>query len=104
VIVQEGIATIDKVDNAPAEPMVYMIDGIPVGGMYRVNDQRDALGNLNASGMRFTGMCDEMEDECGQWQKINDCNFRSHGLIAAIAALASAHEEYATSEQDHAAA
>lgn len=94
VIVQEGIATIDQVEGAAAEPMVYMIDGIPVGGMYRVNDQRDNLGNLNASGMRFTGMCDETEDECGKWKKINDCHFRSHGIIAALAALATAREKY----------
>jgi glutamate--cysteine ligase len=41
VIIQEGIPTIDVVDAKPAEPMVYMIDGVPVGGMYRVNGQRE---------------------------------------------------------------
>jgi glutamate--cysteine ligase len=108
VIVQEGIPTTDVVEGAPAEPMVYMLDGIPVGGMYRVNDQRDNFGNLNASGMRFTGMCDEAEDDCGQWKKMNDCYFRSHGIIAALAALASARETYsvpeATLENGHEAA
>ncbi len=94
VIIQEGIATIDKVDGAPAEPMVYMIDGIPVGGMYRVNSQRDAMNNLNATGMHFTGMCDESEDECGKWKKVQNCNFRSHGIIASIAALAAGREKY----------
>ena len=95
VIIQEGIPTIDVVENAPAEPMVYMIDGVPVGGMYRINDQRDALGNLNAAGMRFTGMCDESEDDCGKWKKVQNCNFHAHGLIASIAALAAGREEYA---------
>ncbi len=94
VIIQEGIPTIDIVENAPAEPMVYMIDGIPVGGMYRINDQRDALGNLNAAGMRFTGMCDETEDECGKWKKMPNCNFNAHGIIASIAAIAAARERY----------
>jgi glutamate--cysteine ligase len=94
VIIQEGIPTIDTVDDAPAEPMVYMIDGTPVGGMYRTNDQRDALGNLNAAGMRFTGMCDETEDENGTWLRIYNCDFRSYGIIAAIAALAAAREKY----------
>src|SRR5207253_2175522 len=37
VIVQEGIATVDRVNDKPAEPMIYLIDGIPTGGMYRVN-------------------------------------------------------------------
>lgn len=94
VIIQEGIATIDVIENSPAEPMIYMIDGIPVGGMYRLNDQRDALNNLNATGMRFTGMCDESEDECGKWKKMPNCNFRSHSIIASIAALAAGREKY----------
>lgn len=94
VIIQEGIPTIDVVDGNPAEPMIYMIDGIPVGGMYRVNNERDAYGNLNAAGMRFTGMCDEGEDECGKWKSVDNCHFRSFGIIAAIAALAAAREDY----------
>ncbi len=96
VIIQEGIVTIDTVDGKPAEPMVYMLDGIPVGGMYRVNGARDATGNLNASGMEFTGMCDEAEDECGKWKSVDDCNFRSFGIVAAIAALAAPREDYLT--------
>lgn len=94
VILQEGVATIDTVENAPAEPMVYMIDGVPVGGMYRINENRDQFVNLNATGMRFTGMCDELEDPCGKWQKVPSCNFRSHGIIASIAALAAGREKY----------
>ncbi len=94
VIIQEGIETVDIVEGAPAEPMVYMIDGIPVGGMYRINGGRDSQNNLNAAGMRFTGMCDEVEDECGRWKKMSNFNFRSHGIIASIAALAAAREEY----------
>lgn len=100
VIIQEGIATIDTVEGKPAEPMVYMIDGVPVGGMYRVNGQRDAHSNLNATGMEFTGMCDEMEDECGRWKSVEGCNFRSFGLIAALAALAAPREDYAAVKDD----
>jgi glutamate--cysteine ligase len=95
VIIQEGIPTTDLIDGKPAEPMVYMIDGVPVGGMWRVNGERDALSNLNAAGMEFTGMCDETEDECGQWKAVNDCNFRSFGIVAALAALAASREDYA---------
>lgn len=94
VIIQEGVVTVDTVDGKPAEPMVYMIDGIPVGGMWRVNGSRDVENNLNAAGMEFTGMCDETEDECGQWKSVDDCNFRSFGIVAALAALAAARENY----------
>ena len=94
VTIQEGIPTVDLISDKPAEPMVYLIDGIPVGGMYRVNSQRDAFNNLNASGMEFTGMCDEVEDDCGKWKTVENCHFRSFGIIAAIAALAAANENY----------
>lgn len=94
VIIQEGIETIDMVENSPAEPMVYMIDGIPTGGIYRFNSQRNMQNNLNAAGMSFTGMCDESEDELGKWKKVKNCNFHAHGLIASIAALAAAREKY----------
>jgi glutamate--cysteine ligase len=98
VIIQEGIPTADIVAGKPAEPMVYMIDGVPIGGMFRVNGERDAFGNLNASGMEFTGMCDEVEqDVCGEWKSVQDCHFRSYGIVAAIAALAAAREDYSQS-------
>ncbi len=94
VIIQEGVPTVDHIDGKPAEPMVYMIDGVPVGGMYRVNAMRDAFTNLNAAGMEFAGMCDEAEDDCGRWTSVQDCHFRSFGIVAAIAALAAAREDY----------
>ena len=94
VIIQEGIPTIDRVDGKVAEPLVYIIDGVPIGGMYRVNGERDEYNNLNAAGMEFTGMCDETEDECGQWKAVENCHFRSYGIVAAIAALAAAREDY----------
>lgn len=96
VIVQEGIPTIDRVENAVAEPMLYLVDGVPVGGAYRINTERDALSNLNASGMRFAGMCDQAE--CGEQAKnrvvITDCNFCVFGLVATLSALAASREMY----------
>lgn len=95
VIVQEGVATIDTVQGKSAEPMVYMLDGIPIGGMFRVNGARDAYGNLNAAGMEFTGMCDESEEVVDCRQPVRECHFRAYGLIAALAALAAGRERYA---------
>ncbi len=94
VIIQEGVPTLDVVNGKPAEPMVYIVDGVPIGGMYRVNGERDALSNLNAAGMEFTGMCDEIEMEGNRWKSVRDCNFRAYGIVAAIAGLAAAREEY----------
>lgn len=94
VVIQEGIPTIDVVDGAPAEPMLYLMDGHAVGGAYRVNRERDAQGNLNATGMEFVGMCDEGEDGKA---KMPSCHFGALGLIAELASLAAPREEYGES-------
>lgn len=91
VIIQEGVPTVDRIDGAPAEPMVYLTDGHAVGGAFRVNDQRDAQNNLNASGMRFVGMCDESENGVA---RMKSCQFGAMGLIAELASLAAPREEY----------
>ena len=53
VIVQEGVYTFETVDDAVAEPVVYMIDHFVVGGFYRVHTARGKDENLNAPGMQF---------------------------------------------------
>ncbi len=96
VIIQEGIPTIDRAEDTVAEPMIYLVDGIPVGGAYRINTERDAFSNLNASGMRFVGMCDEAEcgEEAKNKVKVPDCNLHVFGLVATLAALSASHEIY----------
>ncbi len=101
VIVQEGVPTADRISGKPAEPMIYLVDGIPVGGMYRVNGGRDAYINLNAAGVEFTGMCDEQETVRDCRQPVRDCNFRSFGLIAALAALAVPRERLPKTGEKH---
>lgn len=91
VVIQEGIPTIDAIDTAPAEPMLYLVDGHAVGGAYRVNKARDAQGNLNATGMEFVGMCDASESGPAP---MLDCHFGALGLIAELASLAAPREEY----------
>src|SRR6267378_4396690 len=53
VIIQEGVHTVETIDQAVAEPVVYMIDRYVVGGFYRVHRQRGIDENLNAPGMEF---------------------------------------------------
>lgn len=87
VIIQEGITTIDKVEEHPAEPMIYLVGGQPVGCIYRLNTKRDAYGNLNASGMQFASV--------KYHGKGAPCE--ALGLIAKLAAYASSWECYADS-------
>ncbi len=53
VILQEGVPTNERVNDAVAEPVVYMIDRYVVGGFYRVNSERGVDENLNAPGASF---------------------------------------------------
>nr|VFJ93625.1 MAG: glutamate--cysteine ligase [Candidatus Kentron sp. LFY] len=56
VILQEGVRTCETWGNAPpatAEPVIYLIDRVVVGGFYRIHAQRGIDENLNTQGMRF---------------------------------------------------
>ncbi len=92
VLIQEGVATVDLVKGAPAEPMIYVIDGQPVGGAFRVNPKRDKYQNLNANGMYFTGMCDQDEQGATSHVPVTLCNYQVYSLVAKLASLAAARE------------
>ena len=53
VIIQEGVPTYERINDAVAEPVVYMIDRYVVGGFYRVHAERGIDENLNAPGASF---------------------------------------------------
>jgi glutamate--cysteine ligase len=53
VILQEGVPTYERINDAVAEPVVYMIDRYVVGGFYRVHAERGVDENLNAPGSSF---------------------------------------------------
>lgn len=57
VLVQEGVETIIKYDDMPAEVTIYLIDGKSVGGFMRANSERDSSSNLNSKGMVFRKFC-----------------------------------------------
>ena len=95
VFIQEGVFTFETVDNAVAEPVVYMIDSQVVGGFYRVHTDRSDEENLNAPGMHFTPLafaqnCN-LPDPEGQ---PDDCpnRFYAYGVIARLALVAAARE------------
>ena len=53
VIIQEGVLTNERINDAVAEPVVYMMDRYVVGGFYRVHAGRGVDENLNAPGSSF---------------------------------------------------
>lgn len=98
VIVQEGVYTFETVEDAVAEPVVYMMDRSVVGGFYRVHTDRGIDENLNAPGMHFAPL--SFETACfPDRQGKPDCarnRFYSYGVIARLALLAGARELEAT--------
>ncbi|MBC7538933.1 MAG: glutamate--cysteine ligase [Bacteriovorax sp.] len=89
LLVQEGVETIIKYDNNPAEITVYLIDGKSMGGFMRINSEKDSLGNLNSRGMVFRKLC--MSDLVG---KVEDHKSKDaiYSIIARLATIASAYE------------
>ncbi len=53
VIIQEGVLTHERMNDAVAEPVVYMMDRYVVGGFYRIHAHRGVDENLNAPGSRY---------------------------------------------------
>ena len=94
VMVQEGVYTFESVDDAVAEPVVYMIDHFVVGGFYRVHTERGQDQNLNAPGMQFRPLA--FAAPCSSPDPDDpDCppnRFYAYGVIARLALLASALE------------
>jgi glutamate--cysteine ligase len=100
VILQEGVPTYERVNDAVAEPVVYMIDRYVVGGFYRVNAERGIDENLNAPGASFVPLAFA---ESGQMPKLGakpgasaPNRFYMYGVIARLAMVAASYELEAT--------
>ncbi len=94
VILQEGVHTFETWDNHAAEPVVYMIGSHVVGGFYRVNTKRGDTENLNSPGMRFESLAfaDSCQAPGEQDVAAGGKRFYVYGVLARLAALASARE------------
>lgn len=88
LLVQEGVETILKYDDAPAEVTIYLVDGQSVGGFMRANSEKDSEGNLNSKGMVFRKFC---ISEIRQNQD-HQCKEAVYSVIARLSTLASSHE------------
>lgn len=93
VIIQEGVPTIDRVEGMVAEPLLYLIDAEVAGGMYRAHAERDGEISLNAPGMQFFPM-----QGCAEQIAKGPDVCAALSLIARLATIAAAHEEYGAQE------
>ena len=100
VIVQEGVLTNECINEAVAEPVVYMMDRYVVGGFYRVHAGRRIDENLNAPGSRFVPLAfAEITHlpQPGMRPGASAPNrFYMYGVIGRLAMLAASYELEAT--------
>lgn len=95
VLIQEGVHTFELVNDAVAEPVVYMVDRFVVGGFYRIHAGRGRDENLNTAGMEFVPLpfdasCVLPEHELAPDHGPN--RFYAYGVIARLALLAASLE------------
>ena len=100
VILQEGVPTYERMYDAVAEPVVYMIDRYVAGGFYRVHAQRGIDENLAAPGSRYVPLAFAPATQLprrGEKPGASAPNrFYMYGVIGRLAMLAAAYELEAT--------
>jgi glutamate--cysteine ligase len=100
VIIQEGVPTYERVNQAVAEPVVYMIDRYVVGGFYRVHAERGTDESLSAPGSAFVPLAFAQAAQLprlGEKPGASAPNrFYMYGVIGRLAMLAASYELEAT--------
>jgi glutamate--cysteine ligase len=99
VLVQEGVLTNERIMEAPAEPVVYMIDRYVVGGFYRANAGLGTDENLNVPGTSFLPLAFEQSRPRAQTASRGASapnRFYMYGVVARLAMLAASYELEAT--------
>jgi glutamate--cysteine ligase len=100
IIIQEGVATYERINDAVAEPVVTMIDRYVVGGYYRVHADRGIDENLNAPGAAYVPLAFAPQQQLpkrGSKPGASAPNrFYMYGVIGRLAMLAASYELEAT--------
>ena len=96
VIIQEGVITHERLNDAVAEPVVYMMDRYVVGGFYRIHAERGIDENLNAPGSSFVPLAFEQSAHTPQPGVKPGASapnrFYLYGVIGRLAMLAASYE------------
>jgi glutamate--cysteine ligase len=99
-MVQEGVQTQERVNDAVAEPVIYMMDRYVVGGFYRVHAGRGVDENLNAPGSGYVPLAFEHSTQLpqpGVKPGVSVPNrFYMYGVVGRLAMLAASYELEAT--------
>jgi glutamate--cysteine ligase len=100
IVVQEGVPTYERMNDAVAEPVVYMIDRYVVGGFYRIHAERGIDENLSAPGSRYVPLAFASSAQLprrGDKPGASPPNrFYMYGVIARLAMVAASYELEAT--------
>lgn len=100
VLVQEGVLTQERVHEAVAEPVVYMMDRYVVGGFYRIHPERGTDENLNTLGADFVPLAFHHSTQLPQPGARPGASapnrFYMYGVVARLAMLAASYELEAT--------
>jgi glutamate--cysteine ligase len=100
IIIQEGVLTNERIEDAPAEPVVYMMDRYVVGGFYRVHSGRGTDENLNAPGADYVPLAFDESTRLPQPGAKPGASapnrFYMYGVIGRLAMLAASYELEAT--------
>jgi glutamate--cysteine ligase len=100
VIIQEGVLTHERIHDAAAEPVVYMIDRYVVGGFYRVHAASSADDRLSAPGAKFVPLAFEGSAQLPQISAPKGAavpnRFYMYGVIGRLSLVAASYELEAT--------
>jgi glutamate--cysteine ligase len=100
LLVQEGVLTKERMNDAVAEPVVYMMDRYVVGGFYRIHADRGIDENLNAPGSSYVPLAFEQSTHLPQPGVKPGASapnrFYMYGVVGRLAMLAASYELEAT--------
>ena len=93
-LLQEGVPTIQRIEQSPCEVCIYQIDNNLIGGFYRYHTGKSPRENLNSpGGMAFQKVCphlDKYGQDCGIKHNMNI--FDIYRILARIAGVAAGRE------------
>ncbi len=100
LLLQEGVLTKERINDAVAEPVVFMMDRYVVGGFYRIHPETGIDENLNLPGSSFVPLAFKHSTHLPQPGSKPGASapnrFYMYGVVARLAMLAASYEIEAT--------